>query len=408
GKYTYSNINDLTGDGIFAVDGLKWRHQRKVASLEFSRRSLRDYSNTVFKANSAKLASIVSDAAKSNSIIDVQELFMKSTMNSICQVAFGMELNSICGNSKEFSRFLEAFDAASSLISFRFVDVSWKLKKFLNIGFEAELKRRIEEVNEFLYNIIRYKIIEASKNQNVALTKKMDVLSRLLDEKEKDPQNITTKYLRDIILSFIVAGKDTIAVTLTWFVYMLCKHPSIEAKAFKEVISVTKGLGKSESINEFISTLTDETHENMHYLHAVLTETLRLYPAVPMDPKICFNDDVLPDGYNIRKGDMVIYLPYAMGRMKFIWGDDAELFRPERWLNDAGVFSPESPFKFTAFQAGPRICLGKEFAYRQMKMIAAVLLRFFTFELRDKISPKYKIMFTLNIEKGLHVCARFR
>lgn len=68
------------------------------------------------------------------------------------------------------------------------------------------------------------------------------------------------------------------------------------------------------------------------------------------DAKICFSDDTLPDGYNVKKGDMVAYQPYAMGRMKFIWGDDAEEFRPERWLDQNGIFQPESPFKFTAFQ----------------------------------------------------------
>lgn len=68
------------------------------------------------------------------------------------------------------------------------------------------------------------------------------------------------------------------------------------------------------------------------------------------DAKICFSDDTLPDGYSVRKGDMIAYQPYAMGRMKVIWGDDAEKFRPERWLNENGVFQPESPFKFSAFQ----------------------------------------------------------
>ena len=68
------------------------------------------------------------------------------------------------------------------------------------------------------------------------------------------------------------------------------------------------------------------------------------------DVKCCFSNDTLPDGHAVRRGDMVNYQPYAMGRMKFLWGDDAEEFRPERWLDGDGVFVPESPYKFTAFQ----------------------------------------------------------
>ena len=60
-------------------------------------------------------------------------------------------------------------------------------------------------------------------------------------------------------------------------------------------------------------------------------------------------DDILPDGHKIKKGDGVYYMAYAMGRMPSIWGEDADDFRPERWLNNNGVFQPESPFKFTAF-----------------------------------------------------------
>ena len=68
------------------------------------------------------------------------------------------------------------------------------------------------------------------------------------------------------------------------------------------------------------------------------------------DAKICFSDDTLPDGFSVNKGDMVAYQSYAMGRMKFIWGDDTEEFKPERWLDENGNFRQESPYKFTAFQ----------------------------------------------------------
>ncbi|KAG0512538.1 hypothetical protein BDA96_10G022700 [Sorghum bicolor] len=119
-------------------------------------------------------------------------------------------------------------------------------------------------------------------------------------------------------------------------------------------------------------------------------------------------DDTLPNGYRVVKGDGVNYMIYAMGRMTYLWGKDAEEFKPERWLVN-GVFQQESPYKFAAFnlnQAGPRICLGKEFAYRQMKIMAATLLHFFRFKLEDESKePTYKVMFTLHIDKSLHLYA---
>jgi len=67
------------------------------------------------------------------------------------------------------------------------------------------------------------------------------------------------------------------------------------------------------------------------------------------DGKAAFADDVLPDGTLVKKGEIVQYVPYSMGRMPFLWGSDALEIKPERWLKD-GVFRNESPFKFTVFQ----------------------------------------------------------
>lgn len=69
--------------------------------------------------------------------------------------------------------------------------------------------------------------------------------------------------------------------------------------------------------------------DKMHYLHAALIETLRLYPPIPVDGKYAVSDDTLPYGYKIKKGDIVSYVPYSMGRMKYLWGNDPHDFRPD-------------------------------------------------------------------------------
>ncbi|CAL9092586.1 unnamed protein product [Musa textilis] len=179
-------------------------------------------------------------------------------------------------------------------------------------------------------------------------------------------------------------------------------------KIYQEVMEVIEA-SEDAAFDVFSRNIIDESLNNMHYLHAALSETLRLYPVAPIDNKVCFSDDILPGGYIVRKGDIVFYQPYAMGRMECLWGEDAEIFRPERWLDDDGIFQPQSPYKFSAFQAGPRICVGKEVAYRQMKTFAAVLLRFFKFKLGDeKKVVHYKTSTTLLVDGGLYLEALHR
>ncbi|KAL0339376.1 UNVERIFIED_CONTAM: cytochrome [Sesamum angustifolium] len=343
GWYNYSILKDLLGDGIFTVDGEKWREQRKVSSYESLDK--------------------VSEAAISNKPIDVQDLFMKATLDSIFRVAFGVDLDTMCGSNEEGAKFSNAFDDASALTLWRVVD-------------------------EFVYKLISSKSEKLHESQDDPCLKKEDILSRFLQLSETDP-----KYLRDIILNFIIAGKDTTATTLSWFIYMLCKHPLVQEKVAKEIKDVTDSKDVV-NISDFATSVSEENLEKMHYLHAALTETLRLYPAVPVDAKVCLSDDTMPDGYSVKKGDMVAYQAYAMGRMRFIWDDDAEDFRPERWIDENGCFQQESPFKFTAFQ---------------MKIFSAVLLRFFVFKLsHEGQTVKYRTMINLHIDGGLSVRAFHR
>lgn len=108
------------------------------------------------------------------------------------------------------------------------------------------------------------------------------MLSRFLMEKENDSENMNDKYLRDIILNIIIAGRDTTAITLSWFFYMLCKHSSLQDQLAREVEDST---GADHCCTDmtagFTSTLTEAALSKMQFLHAALTETLRLHPAIP-------------------------------------------------------------------------------------------------------------------------------
>ncbi|CAA7050728.1 unnamed protein product [Microthlaspi erraticum] len=404
GPTNRENLGDLLGHGIFAVDGEKWRQQRKLASFEFSARVLRDFSCSVFRRNASKLVGFVTEFSLSGEAFDAQDMLMKFTLDSIFKVGFGMELKCLDGFSRDGEEFMEAFDEGNVETSYRFTDPFWKLKWFLNIGSQSRLKKSIATIDKFVYTLITTKRKELAEEQDTAVRE--DILSRFLVESEKDPENMNDKYLRDIILSFMIAGKDTTAAALSWFLYMLCKNPLVQEKIVQEIKDVTSSSDEQTTdVNGFVESINEEALDRMQYLHAALSETLRLYPSVPVDVRYAENDDILPDGHRVKKGDNVYYMAYAMGRMTYIWGQDAEEFKPERWLKD-GVFQPESPFKFISFHAGPRICLGKDFAYRQMKIVSMALLHFFRFKMVDeKSNVRYKRMLTLHIKGSLNLCA---
>ncbi|KAJ8760999.1 hypothetical protein K2173_022037 [Erythroxylum novogranatense] len=425
GETYHSYMEALLGDGIFNVDGELWRKQRKTASFEFASKNLRDFSTTVFREYSLKLSSILGQACFCNKEVDMQDLFMRMTLDSICKVGFGVEIGTLTPNLPE-NCFAQAFDTANIIVTLRFIDPLWKVKKFLNVGSEALLDRSIKIIDDFTYSVIRKRKAEIQETRDTDGNTKVkhDILSRFIELGEDPESNMTEKSLRDIVLNFVIAGRDTTATTLSWAVYMIMTHRHVAEKLYMELQNFEEERAREENIalvhfdkedlksfnqraTQFSGLLTYDSLGKLFYLHAVITETLRLYPAVPQDPKGILEDDVLPDGTQLKAGGMVTYVPYSMGRMEYNWGPDAASFKPERWIKD-GIFQQASPFKFTAFQAGPRICLGKDSAYLQMKMALAILGRFFEFNLAPNHPVKYRMMTILSMAHGLKLKVAIR
>ncbi|KAL0801344.1 hypothetical protein Bca101_056520 [Brassica carinata] len=421
GETYHSYMEVLLGDGIFNSDGELWRKQRKTASFEFASKNLRDFSTVVFKEYSLKLFSILCQASFKDQQVDMQELLMRMTLDSICKVGFGVEIGTLAPELPE-NRFAKAFDTANIIVTLRFIDPLWKMKKYLNIGSEALLGKSIKVVDDFTYSMIRRRkaeILEAQKSPSNNIKMKHDILSRFIEISDDPDSKSTEKSLRDIVLNFVIAGRDTTATTLTWAIYMIMMHEDVAEKLCSELQELEREKAEenqtpllhydtedfksfNERVKQFAGMLSYDSLGKLHYLHAVVTETLRLYPAVPQDPKGVLEDDILPNGTKVKAGGMVTYVPYSMGRMEYNWGSDAAMFKPERWLKD-GIFQNASPFKFTAFQAGPRICLGKDSAYLQMKMAMAILCRFYKFHLVPKHPVKYRMMTILSMAHGLKV-----
>ncbi|THU69827.1 hypothetical protein C4D60_Mb08t18510 [Musa balbisiana] len=368
GEAYRSYMDVLLGDGIFNADGELWRAQRKTASLEFASKNLRDFSTRVFREHALKLSRILCQVPVDRDV-DMQDLFMRMTLDSIGKVGFGVEIGTLAADLPE-NAFAQAFDDANIIVTNRFIDPFWRIKRLLRVQGEARLQRSIKVLDEFTYDIIRrrkakIKLARAKRNGDEM---KHDLLSRFIElgegEGEGDGSIFSDdKSLRDVVLNFVIAGRDTTAATLSWFIYMVMTHPGVaeklhdELKAFEEERAKEEGVALlveafDDRMTQFAGFLSYDSMGRLAYLHACISETLRLYPAVPQDPKGILKDDVLPDGTKVKAGDMVTYVPYVMGRMEYNWGPDAALYKPERWFKD-GILQTVSPFKFTAFQVHP-------------------------------------------------------
>ena len=176
----------------------------------------------------------------------------------------------------------------------------------------------------------------------------------------KGEPNSPKEFLTDLVLNFLIAGRDTTAQGMSWCLYLVMQHPEVEQKILDEEEAVCKG-----------EALTYEKLKDLKYLEAVLRESLRLYPSVPLDSKTALQADRLPDGTFVPRGTLLLYNSYGMGRSKTIWGPDASDFRPERWLSD----ELKTPYENPVFHAGPRECLGKRLALVEMKTVMASLLK---------------------------------
>ncbi|XP_021619542.1 cytochrome P450 94B3 [Manihot esculenta] len=390
-------LEDFLGQGIFNSDGDLWRVQRKTASYEFNTKSLRNFAmDNVRIEISNRLFPILSRASKKNQVLDLQDVLERFAFDNICKLAFNVDPGCLGGDGTAGGEFMRAFEVAATLSSERFMyalPLLLKICKFFNLGTERALKRSIKIVHQFADEIIQSRMEQGTDNKDE------DLLSRFIGNDDNSKE-----FLRDIIISFILAGRDTTSSALSWFFWQLSLNPQVERNILYELEAI--GARKGKNIGDAYSL---EELRDMHYLHAAISETLRLYPPVPVDTKACKRDDCFPDGTFVGKDWFVTYHTYAMGRMESIWGKDCREFVPERWLQEDGICRQESPFKFPAFHAGPRMCLGKDMAYIQMKSIAAAVIERFKIDVQNKEKcPEHLLSLTLRIKGGLQVKVKER
>ncbi|KAG0098806.1 hypothetical protein BGZ93_010276 [Podila epicladia] len=357
-------LTDILGRGIFVSDGDEWRFHRKTASNIFTTKFYRSIVRGAFCTSADDLCTVFDSYIAREQPIDLQGHFLKLTLDAFGKLTFGIDFGALAqpGVKNEFG---DAFDFLTTAADSRISNPFWPITDRLIPG-------RWKKHWNCVHTLDRYaaQAVSARRSETPA------------DEK-------------------VLAGRDTTAQGLSWQFYSLMANPRVMRNLVQEIDHVLQGSTKH---------LTYEVLQNgLPYAKAVFHETLRLHPPVPKNIKQAVADDVLPDGTRVYAGDFIGYSTWCMGRNKKVWGEDAEQFVPERWLvpdpeNRAifGKFKPESQYKFVSFNAGPRLCLGQQFAILEALVTTCILLQRYQFRLTpDHPVPQVKGSVTLPMKKPL-------
>ncbi|KAL8142442.1 hypothetical protein V2J09_015474 [Rumex salicifolius] len=396
GSYYRERFADLLGDGIFNADGDIWKEQRRLATSQMHTTRFMEYSfRSMQKLVHEKLLPLMKKHAtlspeQESTTVDLQEWLLRFTFDNVCMVALGVDSGCLAAHLPEIP-FAKAFEEATeySLLRFLVPPFWWKLLRRLDLGTERRLREAVAVVHDFADKTVKNRKVDPITSHH------NDLLSRLIDL-NAGGFAFSDRFLRDFCISLILAGRDTSSVALTWFFWLVHHHPHVEAKILEEMDDVIIGQAGDVMFEE-------KELERMVYLQAALSEAMRLYPPVPVDFKEATEDDVYPDGMEVKKGARVFYHVYGMGRVESIWGPDCHVFRPERWIKSEGGFVSQNPFKYAVFNAGPRLCVGKKFAYMQMKMVAASVLFRYRVKVNEAHPVASKITTTLYMKYGLQV-----
>ncbi|XP_052195165.1 alkane hydroxylase MAH1-like [Diospyros lotus] len=400
----FLKIFDFLGDGIFNSDADLWRNQRKIARLlithqRFYRFLVKTSQDKVEKG----LIPILEQVSKLGLVVDLQDLFQRLTFDTTCILVTGYDPGCL---SVEFPDvpFSKAMDDAEAAILVRHVlpESVWKLQKWIGFGQEKKLSKACAVLNHIISKHVAMKRDELSKGiKSKEDEEGVDLLTSYLNDEEEimgDQLKCDDKFLRDTILNFMIAGRDTTSSALTWFLWLVSTHPDVEAKIREELGAI---IPKKEARKGKLFNV--EEVNKLVYLHGALCESLRLYPPVPFQHKEPHQPDILPSGHHVNQKMKILFSLYAMGRMKFIWGEDCLEFKPERWISEKGTIKHQPSYKFLSFNAGPRTCLGKEVAFTQMKVVAAAIIHNYNVQVvkGHPVDPNVSII--LYMKHGLKV-----
>ncbi|XP_043688633.1 cytochrome P450 736A117-like [Telopea speciosissima] len=365
----------------FAPYGEYWRQVRKICVLQLlSMKRVQSFQPVREEETKVMIENIkrsCSNSPSSSALVDLCEMLMSLTNDIICRVALGKKYGGEEGGGRRFRKMIIEFGYLLGV--FNVGDfIPWLGWVNYVLGLEERVEKNFAEIDSFLDEVIEDHIhgkrTEYVGNYN-ADGGDQDFVDFLLQIQQDKSAEITLgrEHIKAIVLDMFVAGTDNPQSLLEWTMARLLKHPKVMEEVQKEVRGVAFTIG-SKNIKE-------DDIEQMHYLKAVIKETLRMHPPAPLMVPHESTKEAKIKGYDIPAKTTVIINAWAIGRDPASW-DDPEEFKPKRFFNDASSIDFKGhDFQLIPFGAGRRGCPGTHFAIAVVEVALANLLHKFDWAL---------------------------
>nr|ULR85441.1 cytochrome P450 [Spodoptera frugiperda] len=357
--FLYHFTKDLMGNGLVTSDAQTWKIHRKLINPAFNQQVLNSFINEMNVQSKWLVSELSTKLGKS---VNVRKPLIKFTMNITSRISLGLNAEDQTLIDKDYAH---AFEVLSVIYYER------GTKPWLHVPFifnRSALKRKQDKLTETLTNILnpvihkrRLEMKMNSYNNNENDDKFKPLLNHLLYL--ADEQNaFSDTEIREHLNTFVIAAYDTSTVSLTLLLMMIGWHKGVQERVYNEI---------QEVLNNEDRDFTKNDLPKLMYLEAVIKETLRCYPTIPIIGRQ-IDVDMKLGKYTIPAGSSCGVSLHGIHRHP-MWGPDADQFNPDRWLDPARL--PNLANAFVAFGVGKRYCIGKTYTMMLMKIAVGHIVR---------------------------------
>jgi cytochrome P450 len=370
---SYQGVKLVLGNGLLTSEGEFWRRQRRLAQPAFHAQRLRGLAATMARLTADAVArwQALPDSGRTLNIHDeMYRLTFRIVGQTLCS-------SDVEGDAQAIG------DALTIAVQYAndYVEQLVRLPPWFPLPKNFRFRRALATLDSLVYRMIEEHRAESDHES--------DLLGMLMSATDEGSgEGMTTKQLRDEVMTLVLAGFETTANALTWTLYLLSKHPDAARRLEEEAVRVLAG-----------GAATFEDLPRLEFTERVLQESMRLYP-----PAWCFEraaveaDEV--GGYAIPAGTTIAVCPYVLHRNPSYW-DDAETFDPDRFLPERST--ARSRFAYLPFGDGPRVCIGKGFAMMEAKIVLAMIAGAFRLKLASDQPVEVDPGITLRPKHGVRI-----